>query len=301
MKKSLLFPIILSGVLAVGVLSGHTAQAATTIRVGSYNLRAPKKNDTNKQRSVLENDKVEIAGTQEINHDNHRFSGKTKYNTLANFKDNTYKYIFYGNAINFAGGGYGIATVSSLPFTSKTNHKLYSSEAGSKYIKKLRRTYNNYNADKPSSVKALDKLSAKYGTKLVEPRVYQRVVVKKEGKEVAFYNTHLSYESAKIRTKQMKQLVKVMKKDAVKYTVLVGDFNADQNTKEWTIFTKAGFHIANGQDGVWHDTFIGDDDTMNVNSIDNIVTSRNITISNIHAIKSDASDHEPFVADLTLN
>lgn len=90
-----------------------------------------------------------------------------------------------------------------------------------------------------------------------------------------------------------------MRKDNTPYKVLVGDFNADQNTTEWKTFKKK-FNITNGKDGIWRDTFIGEDPTMNVNSIDNIVTSKNISISNIHTIKSTASDHVPLVADLTL-
>ena len=224
----------------------------------------------------MENDQVEIAGTQEINYKNHRFSGKSKYNTLTNFKDDYFKNIFYSNAIDFAGGGYGIATVSALPLKDSKTVKLYSSEAG-KHLQKLKKAYREYNPDKKSTVKNLDKLTAKY----------------------AFYNTHLSYESTKIRQKQFKALAKAMRKDNTPYKVLVGDFNADQNTTEWKTFKK-NFNITNGKDGIWRDTFIGEDPTMNVNSIDNIITSKNISISNIHTIKSTASDHVPLVADLTL-
>jgi hypothetical protein len=300
MKKGLLGTAILSTILAGGLwLNQAHASANTTIRVGTYNLRAPKKNDTNAQRKVLEDDKIEIAGTQEINYKNHRFSSKSKYNTLTNFKDDYFTDIFYSNAIDFAGGGYGIATISSLPLQDSTKTKLYSSEAG-KHLDKLRKDYKNYNPDQKSTVKKLDDLMAKYGTKIVEPRVYQRSVIEKDGKKIAFYNTHLSYESTKIRQKQFKQLAKAMKNDKVKYQVLVGDFNADQNTTEWKTFAK-NFNLSNGQNGIWHDTFIGEDDTMNVNSIDNIITSKNIKISNVHTLKTTASDHVPLVADLTLN
>jgi hypothetical protein len=299
MKKAR-WKLLLAGLALLGGISldQNIISANTTIRVGTYNLRAPKKNDTNKQKDLLENDQVEIAGTQEINYKNHRFSGKSKYNTLTNFKDDYFKNIFYSNAIDFAGGGYGIATVSALPLKDSKTVKLYSSEAG-KHLQKLKKAYREYNPDKKSTVKNLDKLTAKYGKKLVEPRVYQRSVIEKDGKKIAFYNTHLSYESTKIRQKQFKALAKAMRKDKTPYKVLVGDFNADQNTTEWKTFKK-NFNITNGKDGIWRDTFIGEDPTMNVNSIDNIITSKNISISNIHTIKSTASDHVPLVADLTL-
>lgn len=299
MKRKLVKAVAFGSMVLCGLgLYQTSASADTTLRVGTYNLRAPKKNNTNKQRDILEKAHVDIAGTQEINYKNHRFSGKTKYNTLTNFKDDYFKYIFYSNAIDFAGGGYGVATISSLPLDKSSTTKLYSSQAG-EHLKQLRAAYDNYNPDKESTVKKLDNLTAKYGKKLVEPRVYQRSVIEKDGKKIAFYNTHLSYESTKIRKKQFKELAKAMKDDKVKYQVLVGDFNADQNTTEWKTFTK-DFNISNGQDGIWRDTFIGEDDTMKVNSIDNIITSKNIKISNVHSVKSMASDHIPLVADLTL-
>ena len=291
--------VLIAGIALPSLGASNSVSADTTVEVGTYNLRAPKKNDTNKQRSLLQNANVEVAGLQEINYKNHRFSGQTKYNTLTNFKNDYYPSVIYANAINFAGGGYGIATISHLNVIGSKKHSVYSAKFNDKHLAALRKAYNNFNPDKPKTVKALDELSAKYGTKLVEPRVYQRTIVEKDGKQIAFYNTHLSYESTKLRHKQFKQLINVMKKDKTEYKVLVGDFNEDQGTTGWKVFQK-DFNLANGQDGIWRDSFIGDDPTMKVNSIDNIITSKNIEISNVHTIMSTASDHIPLVATLTL-
>ena len=58
---------------------------------------------------------------------------------------------------------------------------------------------------------------------------------------------------------------------------------------------------ANGADGVWHDTFpIGDDENMKTYSIDNIITSSNIEITNVNYVKTDLSDHTMMYADLIL-
>ena len=79
----------------------------------------------------------------------------------------------------------------------------------------------------------MDAVSAKNP---IEPRLYQRVVIWKRGKEIAFYNTHLSYEDQKLRKQQMETLMKAMDSDTCKYVIAVGDFNADQSTKRiWCI------------------------------------------------------------------
>ena len=142
----------------------------------------------------------------------------------------------------------------------------------------------------------MDAVSAKNP---IEPRLYQRVVIEKDGKEIAFYNTHLSYEDQKLRKQQMETLMKAMDSDTCKYVIAVGDFNADQSTKEFDAF-KEKYHIANGLDGKWLDTYNGVDDTMKVNSVDNIIVSKNITIKEVKMIPSKLSDHNPLVATLEL-
>lgn len=134
----------------------------------------------------------------------------------------------------------------------------------------------------------------------VEPRYYQRVVFEKNGKKIAFYNTHLSYEDMELRAQQMQTLKEALDNDSCEYKIIVGDFNADQSTKEFDLF-KDEYSISNGKDGKWLDTFNGTDDTMKVNSVDNVIVSKNITINKVQMLDSKLSDHNPMVVELTLN
>ena len=40
---------------------------------------------------------------------------------------------------------------------------------------------------------------------------------------------------------------------------------------------------------------------MNVNSVDNVIVSKNITINKVQMLDSKLSDHNPMVVELTLN
>ncbi|KRN98006.1 hypothetical protein IV57_GL001350 [Companilactobacillus kimchiensis] len=247
----------------------------------------------------MENNNVEIAGLQEVNYDNYRLS-KTKYNSLTNFVGDHFQYSYFGNTINFAGGQYGIATISTLPYRSESVKHLYSNDSD-KNNDKFIAACENYRFEDKSTIKDMEDLRSEYGMSLVEPRIVTRILINKDGQEIAFYNTHISYASTKLRVMQFKQLVEILEQDDAEYKVIVGDFNADRNTTDWKIFADK-FNLANGQEGVWRDTYIVDDDpTMRVNSIDNIITSKNITISNVQTVYSTESDHIPLIADLTLN
>ena len=124
--------------------------------------------------------------------------------------------------------------------------------------------------------------------------------LEKNGKKIAFYNTHLSYEDMELRTQQMQTLKEALDNDSCEYKIIVGDFNATQSTKEFDLF-KDEYSISNGKDGKWLDTFNGTDDTMNVNSVDNVIVSKNITINKVQMLDSKLSDHNPMVVELTLN
>lgn len=55
------------------------------------------------------------------------------------------------------------------------------------------------------------------------------MVFKKGDYEIAFYNTHLSYETEAIRKKQMEELKTAIQNDSTPYIIVTGDFNADQH------------------------------------------------------------------------
>ena len=284
--------------------SERTTNSEKKLIVGTFNIDAKEQRDTDKQRKYMSDNHVEIFGIQEVNYNNKRFADKgvEKYNPLPDFKKIPYKYDYYGNAIDFARGGYGIATISSSELSDKTTTKLVTTEQAKLYNKEFEDVYKAYDPTKPETVKAMDGMWEDDGIAnkgAMEPRVYTRVVFKKDGKEIAFYNTHMSYETKEIRKKQMEQLQSAMKNDPVKYTIAVGDFNADQSTKEFDLYRKE-FNMANGGKGIWYDTFTEKDDSMLINSIDNIIVSKNIEIKSVKYEKVNLSDHLPLIAELVL-
>ena len=52
--------------------------------------------------------------------------------------------------------------------------------------------------------------------------------------------------------------------------------------------------------GIFQDTFNGVDDTMEVNCVDNIITSKNIEIEVVQMVANKLSDHNMFFADVTF-
>ena len=86
----------------------------------------------------------------------------------------------------------------------------------------------------------------------------------------------------------------------VEYKIIVGDFNADQYHEEFEEIFGADYNIANGMNGIFQDTFNGVDDTMEVNCVDNIITSKNIEIEVVQMVANKLSDHNMFFADVTF-
>ncbi|MEB7889828.1 endonuclease/exonuclease/phosphatase family protein [Hafnia alvei] len=269
--------------------------------VGTYNIDAKVMGDHLAQKKLMLNSNVDIFGLQEVNYNNERFADKNvhKYNSLSKFTDDFYKYSYYGNALKFASGGYGIATVSSMPFKSEKSVHLVLNEISQKYISEFEKAHSEYDPTKPETMSALDAMwKARKG--IMEPRIYTRVVIEKDGEEIAFYNTHLSVNPEDIKKKQIKQLINVMLSDPVKYKILVGDFNANQSTVEWDVW-RENFNIANGADHIFYDTYIQESPDMKVKSVDNIIVSKNIVIKSVHKIPSSLSDHVPLIAELEFH
>ena len=166
-------------------------------------------------------------------------------------------------AIDYGGGEYGIATVAKYDFTENSETLLDTEAAG------------------PDS----------------EDRVFQRSVFEKEGREIAFYNTHFSYENPEVRVVQFAQLKEALAEDDAEYKIVVGDFNADQYQSEFYTMLES-MDMANGYEGVWYDTFNGVDETMKVDTIDNIFVTRNLSIESVEMDESGLSDHNLFMAEL---
>ena len=109
-----------------------------------------------------------------------------------------------------------------------------------------------------------------------EPRLYMRCVAWINDRMVSVYNTHFSYESAAIQHTQFQAVLMAMNGDANPYKILFGDFN----TRDFTTLS-SGYTVV----------FTG---------IDNVIISKNITVSGFQTIKTTLSDHNPVFANLLI-
>lgn len=233
--------------------------APDTLRVGTFNIAANKNPDVDELRELTEKYNLEVVGLQEVDMNTDR----NDYDMLKAFQGDTYPAGYFSKAIDYGGGEYGIATVAKYDFTENSETLLDTEAAG------------------PDS----------------EDRVFQRSVFEKEGREIAFYNTHFSYENPEVRVVQFAQLKEALAEDDAEYKIVVGDFNADQYQSEFYTMLES-MDMANGYEGVWYDTFNGVDETMKVDTIDNIFVTRNLSIESVEMDESGLSDHNLFMAEL---
>lgn len=131
------------------------------------------------------------------------------------------------------------------------------------------------------------------GKTSIEPNIIQKIEVDVDGKTVSVYGVHLSYEMKEIRDKQREQLLDLLNNEENEYYVVVGDFNSDYADEEMAAFLDdEKFNIANGADGEWVVTWPAfPEEGEQTYSLDNIVTSKNIEITNINYEKTEYSDH----------
>ena len=190
-------------------------------------------------------------------------TSRNPYNMLEKFvEQGDYAYSSFQKAIETGGGDYGVALLSNLELIN-TNGGALNSEG------------------------------------IKEARAWQKGEIEVNGKVIAVYNTHLTHESVEARAKQLLELKATMDQDPAEYKVAFGDFNVDQNHNEIYPFLE-DYNIANGKGGKWYDTFNGTDASMKTSAVDNIITSRNLEISNITMVETDLSDHNLFYADAKL-
>ena len=189
-------------------------------------------------------------------------TGRNPYDMLEAIQGDVYTDTFYSKAIDYQGGEYGIGMISKVPLAEETTTML---ESGGN-----------------------------------EQRVYQRAAVEIDGHKVAFYNTHLSYEDTELRHRQMNTIKEAMDADPMEYKILTGDFNTDQYREEFEEVFGEEYNIANGMNGIFFDTFNGIDDTMQVHSVDNVITTKNMEMEVVQMIDNQLSDHNMFFADLTF-
>lgn len=287
--------------------TGHQEKEGLIVGTFNIDIKAPD-NDVNDQRKLLSDKDVEIFGIQEVDKNTLRYEQRANYDPFTDFTKEPYKDSFFGQSIEFGGGGYGNGIVSKYPLKETKVVELYGMEtAPATEQKQFYAIYENFNyKDKTSSDLLMD-IWGEDGlvTKgALEPRSYSRSIFEKDKKKIAFYSTHLSVESFEVRTKQLEQLKKVLDEDPTEYKILVGDFNTDHGINEFNIFSK-DYQIANGHNGIWFETMAEKDvardsleTSMAVKFLDNIIVSKNFEITNVEVIKTDLSDHYPLITTL---
>lgn len=226
------------------------------IRIVTFNIAANKNPDLKAINEQIRRYGATIAGIQEVDVN----TSRTKKDMLAELASyGTYPYTFFHKTIDFGGGQYGIGTISSVEILEQSEGDLYSEGIG-------------------------------------EPRGWQRSVIEKDGHRLALYNTHLTHEKLDVRTRQMQELLEVVRNDPTEYKAITGDFNTGTGLAEWTPILKE-FHAANGNDGNWYSSFNGPADQNEHKVIDNIVVTRNVRIHDTHLVENNLSDHFMFTAD----
>ena len=278
------------------------AKDENAIRVMTFNMKQKDGISPEKQGEWVAQFKPDVVATQEVDKDTQR----SPYNVSEKFaKAGEFKNYFFSKQMPFQGGDYGLAMFSNYDVLEKEAVHIYSDEfLGDEALREeQKKCFNEMDSADPQTSKNYDDFCAKLeklGKYGVEPNIIQRIVIEKDGKKVSVYGVHLSYENVEIREKQHKELLDMLEKDENEYKVIMGDFNSDQGTYEMKDIA-AEYNLANGKDGVWHDTYNWlDDDACKVWSIDNIVTTKNIEITNVNYEITDLTDHYAMYADIIL-
>lgn len=256
-RKLLSSLLVVSMLIPAAVPTGIAAQTKSTEDLTVASFNiAAKGSKTTQIGQLMASEQVDLAGFQEVDYLNGRNNKDMLAEIAAAAGEGTDHY--FSKAIDYSGGAYGIGMISGTELTEKTTHSL---DTGS-----------------------------------YEGRVWQRAETVIDGKTVAFYNTHLTWEDQSLRLEQMDELIRVLDEDTTTYKVLTGDFNAQDSTEEWNRFLE-NYTMVNGNPD-WLDTYIPEDATMSTNAIDNIITTRNLKLKSVKTVEADeiGSDHRALIA-----
>ncbi|RYF88582.1 MAG: endonuclease/exonuclease/phosphatase, partial [Chitinophagaceae bacterium] len=195
--------VVASVICACSGISSSVKKASTeNITVMSYNVHhcnppaKPGVLDIDAIAAVINETKPDLVGLQEIDVNTER-SGST-INQAEELAKKTGMYFHFGKAIDFGGGGYGVAILSRYPISE-------------------------------ARVYPLTSIKDRKG----EPRVLLTAMIKlPSGKEIRFANTHLDSEkNSENRLAQTKDINVIASKDMLP-VIITGDFNAYPGSAE---------------------------------------------------------------------
>ncbi|UCD74094.1 MAG: endonuclease/exonuclease/phosphatase family protein [Phycisphaerales bacterium] len=178
-------------ILAILLLLGGCAAAPVQLRVLSYNIHHGEGMDGNfdlpRLAEVINSTEPDLVSLQEVDRGTTRAGGIDQAAELGRL---TGMHVEYGPAMDYAGGEYGVAILSRLPFEAATNHPLPYTEGY-----------------EPRTALAAQATAGGIG-------------------EVTFIATHLQHNSAKDRLAQAQRICELFVKDDGGLVILAGDLNA---------------------------------------------------------------------------
>ncbi len=222
-----------------------------TIRIGSYNIKHGADARLNMQTiaNVIKDAKLDIVGIQEVDLRTKRSNGIDQPRLLADAAEMPY-YVFV-RGIDYQGGQYGTLILSKYPIVS-------------------------------SEVIPLESWDK-------EARSLGHAVIDIDGRQIDFFNTHLSYEDRTLRQEQFFEVSE--KTDLCQDFILTGDFN----TADFSEFTILGGNLINNNIRKYP-TFPG-----SMSSIDNIVYSDAFKEIASGTVTQSYSDHYMLWAEFEIN
>ena len=246
----------------------------STFRVGTFNLwvENPSHPDVEGIAAFIDRLQLDYVGLQEVDKNNGR-DNRDVLTLIDHALDagSDFDYLsMYRKAIDYMNGEYGLGQISATPL-KETSSGAYALHGGE------------------------------------ETRVWQRMVVNRDGLDVAIYNTNLTYQGTSVEANRqnIQELVEILDNDPCEYKVVVGDFNASGD--DMLPFTK-NYDLVSGKDGQWYVTSglygengDGKPGSDSNNAIDNIIVSKNIEVVNTRlAHHGGLSDHHLLYSDLKL-
>lgn len=226
-------------------------QMPKTLRIGSYNIKhaADAKLNLKTIANVIKEAKLDIVGVQEVDLRTSRANRVDQPRQLADLAEMPY-YVFV-RAIDYQGGQYGTLILSKYPIVS-------------------------------SEVIPLESWDK-------EARSLGHAVIDIGGRQIDFFNTHLSYEDKTLRGLQFFEVSE--KTDLCKDFILTGDFN----TADFNEFSILGANLLNNQFR-FYPTFPGGN-----SAIDNIVYTDSFKEVASGTVTQSYSDHYMLWAEFELN
>lgn len=279
-------------------------EETSTMRVMTFNLKANDSIDPVKQAEWVSSFEPDVLATQEVD----CFTLRNNLDVPDVFsKVGGFRNYFFSSQMKFQHGDYGLAMYSNYDVLSEKTINVYSDDyLEDKGLREKQKVlFRNMDSADQETVKDYEEFCIeleKNGKISIEPNVIQKIEVDVGGKTVSLYGVHLSYEMKEIRDKQREQLLEMLENEKNVYYVVVGDFNSESADEEMKDFLNdEKFNIANGKDGKWVVTWPAyPEEGEETYFLDNIVTSKNIEITNVNYEKTEYSDHIMMCADLIL-